>query len=289
MAGLLAAAALSAAIEVPYLGGYVNDTAGMLSNSVIMELTNVLREHESKTSNQVVVLTIPSLEGESLEEFSMRVVETWKLGRKDRDNGVLLLIVRDDRKLRIEVGNGLEESLTDARANQIIRHEIVPRFKEGDFDGGVRAGVQAILKSLQGTYAAEREEEEERGEIDPVGTAVGLLIFLIVVGTFTAIVVLTKGFQSWFLYFFLMPFWLMFPYAFLGTVVPFIVYVLGAPLLKLFFASRIPERLGWTWVTSAATSSFFSRSSSGGWSSGGSGGFSGGGGSFSGGGSSGSW
>ncbi|MBE0556705.1 MAG: TPM domain-containing protein, partial [Proteobacteria bacterium] len=102
----------SIAQDVPFLGGRVNDTAEMLSFGTINELEMMLQMHEDSTSNQVVVLTIVKLEESTLEEYSMKVVETWKLGQVGKDNGVLLLIVRDDRKLRIEVGDGLEGVLT---------------------------------------------------------------------------------------------------------------------------------------------------------------------------------
>ena len=268
--------------EVPFLGGRVNDTAQMLSFGTVNELEMLLQEHEDSTSNQVVVLTIPKLEDLTLEEFSMKVVETWKLGQADKDNGVLLLIARDDRKLRIEVGDGLEGALTDAVSSSIIRNEITPKFREGNFDEGVKAGVGAILAAVSGQYQA--SEENGQSSMDAVGVVVGMMIFTIVVGLFTFIGVATKGFMSWFLYVFLMPFWLAFPYGFLGTVVPFFVYLVAFPILKIFIA-RNPSAQSTlaSWVrTSPGSGSGWSGRSSGG-------GFSGGGGSFSGGGSSGSW
>jgi uncharacterized protein len=274
--------------EVPFLGGRVNDTAEMLSFGTVNELEMILKAHEDTTSDQVVVLTIPKLEDESLEEYSMKVVDTWKLGQAGKDNGVLLLIVRDDRKLRIEVGKGLEGVLTDAISGAIIRNEITPRFREGKYDEGVKAGVHAILATIGGTYTA--PEQEPTSSMDIVAVIMGMLIFTIVTGTFTLVGISSKGFVSWFLYVFLMPFWLMFPFAFLGTVVPFVVYVIAFPVLKILLA-RNPafqkKLLRWAPSTSGGGSGWSSRSS-GGWSSSG-GGFSGGGGGFSGGGSSGSW
>ena len=102
------------------------------------------------------MLIVPSLEGEPLFDVSHRVATTWQLGRKGTDNGALLLIAIKDRKIRIEVGYGLEGVLTDARSAQIIRNEIVPRFRAGDFPGGITAGVQAILKTIEGTYQRSR-------------------------------------------------------------------------------------------------------------------------------------
>lgn len=281
--------AVSASQSIPYLSARVNDYAGVLSSQTVSDVENLLKEHERKTSNQVAVLTVASLEGYSVEDFSMKVVETWKLGQKEKDNGVLLLISRDDRKLRIEVGNGLEGVLTDARSSQIIRHEIVPKFKNGDYDGGVRAGVSAILGTIEGTYVAdESDETSAEGGFESIGEKViGLGIFTFVVGLFTLIALFTKGFQGWFLYFFLLPFWFAFPFAILGTFIPFIVYAILFPILKIFIRNN-PATKRWSdkWMASGAGG--WSRSG-GGWSSGGGGGFSGGGGSFSGGGSSGSW
>src|SRR5206468_11044657 len=117
-------------------------------------LTRDLEAHEMKTSNQVAVLILPSLEGEPLESFSHRVGTTWKLGQKGTDNGVLLLLALRERKVRIEVGYGLEGTLTDLRSAHIIRNDIVPRFRAGDLPGGIAAGVHAILGTIEGTYTA---------------------------------------------------------------------------------------------------------------------------------------
>ncbi len=149
---LALAAVASAQPPVPALTGRVVDTAEILSPAVEATLTERLAAHEDSTSNQVAVLTIPALDGAILEPYATEVFRTWGLGQADRDNGVLLLVARDDRELRIEVGYGLEGSLTDATSGTIIRREIVPRFRDGDFDGGVLAGVDAILGSIEGTY-----------------------------------------------------------------------------------------------------------------------------------------
>lgn len=294
---LLAAGALALALtplyalEVPFLSGRVVDTAGLLSPETAAELEALLKQHEAETSNQVVVLTVPSLEGEVLEEYSLKAAETWKLGQAGKDNGVLLLIAKNDRKLRIEVGYGLEGDLTDALCNRIIELEITPRFKQGDFDGGVRAGVDAILGAIAGTYTP--DESSSNFEMPPPLVRIFVaLIFFLVVGLFTVLGVL-GGKGTWFLYFFLLPFYAIFPLMFLGF--PGNFYLLGAfvvlfPLLKLFFLktswgaelrSRMPDALqnDVQWNTSSSSS----------WSGGSSGGFSGGGGSFGGGGSSGSW
>jgi len=140
------------ALEVPPLTGRVVDRAHILSPTVLSDLNSVLAAHEAKTSNQVAVLTLPSLEGHPLEDFSHQVATAWALGKKGTDNGVLFLITIKEKKLRIEVGYGLEGTLTDAKSSQIIRHEVVPHFRAGDFSGGVVAGTQAIVATIEGTY-----------------------------------------------------------------------------------------------------------------------------------------
>ena len=295
---------IAGATEVPYLSGRVNDTAELLSAGTEQELEALLASHEDSTSNQLVILTITSLEGDAIEEYSIRVVDTWKLGQKGKDNGVLLLVAKDDRQVRIEVGRGLEGELTDALCAQIIRREIVPNFKGGDYDRGVRAGVDAILGAIAGSYTADATDGDF-GAFGETGINIfAFLFFLAIVGLFTVIALITPGCGGWFLYAFLLPFWGTFPYATLGAPVGpalGLLYALGFPVLKALlpkttwgasflkklgsaFASGGSGSGGWT---SGRGSPPPARSSGGGWSSGG--GFSGGGGSFSGGGSSGSW
>ncbi|EKD41306.1 MAG: hypothetical protein ACD_73C00772G0003 [uncultured bacterium] len=138
------------ALDVPYLVGHVNDYAHLLSSQTVSDIEQLLKSHEKRTGNQIVVLTIAGLEGEVLEDYSMRVVEKWKLGQKEKDNGVLLLVAAKDRKLRIEVGYGLEDYLTDALSQQIIKNVIVPQFKQGNYDKGIENGMFAIVKVVRG-------------------------------------------------------------------------------------------------------------------------------------------
>jgi uncharacterized protein len=142
----------------------------------------------------VAVLILPSLEGAPLEPYAHRVITTWKLGQKGTDNSALLLVAIKDRKVRIEVGYGLEGTLTDIRSAQIIRNEIVPRFQAGDLPGGITAGVEAIVKTIEGTYqAAERPERPaDSGEVSTVLQYVGLGI---VVGTLAGLI-LSQGRQQ---------------------------------------------------------------------------------------------
>ena len=152
----LLAPALSNALDVPPLRGRVNDYAKLLSQERALALEAQLEKFEQETGHQIAVLTIPSLEGDSLEDFSIRVAETWKIGKKGFDNGAILLVARDDRKLRIEVGYGLEGVLPDAIASRIIREVITPRFRSGDYAGGIDGGVNAILKVARGETLPER-------------------------------------------------------------------------------------------------------------------------------------
>jgi uncharacterized protein len=286
-AALLAGTALLQGSEIPFLASRVNDTAGILSPPTAAELEKRLKAHEDSTSNQIAVLTIPGLEGESIESYSIRVVDNWKLGQKGKDNGVLLLVARDDHKVRIEVGRGLEGNLPDITCGIIIRKEIVPRFKEGDYDAGVRAGIEAILAAIDGAYTADATDAGD----DILMKIVAFAIFLGVVGVFTMIALFTKGFQSWFLYAFLIPFWLAFPVALLGTaagLLLFSLYAVGFVIFKLWVAR---SGAGQHFFQQVATASGFGSTSGGLFSGSGSssGGFSGGGGGFSGGGASGSW
>ncbi len=143
------------ALEVPPLAGRVNDNAGMLPADVKTRLEAKLAALEKSDSTQIVVLTVPSLQGDSIEDFSLRVAEKWAIGKRGRDNGALLVVAKEDRELRIEVGYGLEGKLTDALSNRIIRNIIVPRFREGDFAGGVEAGVDAMIAAVKGEFVPE--------------------------------------------------------------------------------------------------------------------------------------
>lgn len=139
--------------SIPEHGGiWVHDEANVLSAQAKAELEVILKAERDSTSNQIAVLIIPSLDGEALEEYSLRVAEKWKLGQKDKDNGALLIISIGDRLVRIETGYGLEGALTDALSSRINRNEIAPRFRQGDFDGGVKAGVLAIMQAIKGEY-----------------------------------------------------------------------------------------------------------------------------------------
>ena len=133
---------------------YVNDYAHLLSDNARGQIENTLTDFEKTTSTQVVVAIFPSLEGEALEDFSIRLAEKWKIGSKKNSNGIILLIFRDDHKIRIEVGYGLEGALPDITASQIIRNEITPAFRAGNYDKGVSDAVHAIIQCTKGEYNA---------------------------------------------------------------------------------------------------------------------------------------
>jgi len=170
------------AVDLPAPKGYVNDYAGMLSPQRAAALEQQLRNFEQSDSTQIVVLTLPNLGGEDIETFSIRVAEAWKIGQKGVDNGVILLVAQAERKVRIEVGRGLEGKLTDLVSGRIIRAEISPRFKAGDYDGGIVAGVAAIAAVVKGEYtAAPRDLHQGKKGAPPLFT---LLVFLAVAAVF---------------------------------------------------------------------------------------------------------
>lgn len=167
---LFTASATAVALDVPPLRGRVNDYAGLMPPERVQALEERLARFEQETAHQVAVLTIPSLQGEDIEGFSIKVAENWKIGKKGFDNGVILLIAQNDRKLRIEVGYGLEGVLPDAIASRIIREVIVPRFRANDYAGGIEAGVEAILKVTRGELLPEpaRKRTHQTRSLDQI-------------------------------------------------------------------------------------------------------------------------
>ena len=161
----LALAALFIVAQVVFIGaafaqtiapptGYINDRAGMLDAATVERLETYLSDFDKTDSTQISVLTVPTLDGQSLEEFSLAVATSWGLGQKGKDNGALLVIARDERRIRIEVGYGLEGRLTDLTAGRIISRTMAPAFSQGDFDLGVTRGVEAMVAAVKGEYQA---------------------------------------------------------------------------------------------------------------------------------------
>jgi len=176
-------------LDVPSLQGYVNDYAGMISPSVRSKMEGELRAFEQSDSTQIVILTVPSLEGENIEEFSIKVAEAWKIGQQQRDNGILLIVSKQERKIRIEVGRGLEGKLTDLMAGRVIDQVIKPRFKQGDFDGGFITGTSVLVDATRGEFKAEQGPVQRRQKGFPPFLTFLLFfgIFVLILGSFSRI------------------------------------------------------------------------------------------------------
>ena len=144
------AASALALVAVPPLSGRVVDQTGTLSPGDITSLTQTLKDLETRKGSQIAVLIVPTTDGEAIEQFSLRVAEAWKIGRKKIDDGAVLVVAKNDRHLRIEVGYGLEGALTDATTKRIIDEDITPKFKAGDFGGGVAAGIDKMVRIVNG-------------------------------------------------------------------------------------------------------------------------------------------
>ncbi|TMG96535.1 MAG: YgcG family protein, partial [Betaproteobacteria bacterium] len=250
--GFAACASAAEAPEIPYLTGRVVDNAEILKPATRERLTATLKAHEQATGNQIAVLTTATIKGQSVEEYATKVFESWRLGQKPADNGVLVLVVPQDRKMRIEVGYGLEGTLTDVASSRIIRNVMTPRFKAGDYDQGIELGVAAIVAQLEGRGDAASSAnvvspaaESDSGSLHfnepnlawPERILLGAFIFGII-GLFTFVGIMTPG-VGWFLYVFLIPFWAMFPLIIIGvraTMVLLGTYVIGYPIAKLILS-----------------------------------------------------
>ena len=280
-----------ALVAVPPLTGRVVDQTGTLSAGDIASLTQKLKDLETRKGSQIAVLIVPTTEGEAIEQFSLRVAEAWKIGRKKIDDGALLVIAKNDRRLRIEVGYGLEGALTDATTKRIIDEDITPKFKSGDFAGGVGAGVNRMIGVVNGEKLPEPEPPHWQApglsnDIDPFNPLVLVFVFIVgavlraVFGRFIGAVATggIVGFAGWFI---------------AGSLAAAIVVGVIA-----FVVTFLIQNMG------AMGPGVGRRGRDGGWVMGGSGGswggggssssdsdsgFSGGGGSFGGGGASGSW
>ena len=175
---VLGAACAHADVVVPPLTSRVTDETGTLTSDQMASLEKTLREFEAKRGAQISVLVVPTTEPETIEQYSMRVVEQWKLGRKNADDGALLIIAKNDRTLRIEVGYGLEGVLTDATSNRIINEAIVPRFRNGDFYGGITAGLESMMRVTSGEQLP--PPRRQHGASDGAGRLLPVLFLLTV-------------------------------------------------------------------------------------------------------------
>ena len=179
---LVFAVSILSSLDVPKLKGRINDNAGIINSGDERKLEALLRDVEAKTSSQVALLTISSLQGENLEDYSMRVAQAWQLGQKEFDNGVLLLVAFKEKKIRIEVGYGLESIITDAKSGFIIRNYIVPGFKNGDFAGGITNGLLAISGLVTKEFEITDEQLAKYSQQQRAGKRkqipFGLIVFL---------------------------------------------------------------------------------------------------------------
>jgi uncharacterized protein len=166
---------------IPEPKGYINDFAGMISKESTKSLEDQLSEYEKQTTNEIAVVTVKTIGGKTIEDYSIALAEKWKVGKENKDNGVILLIAKEEKKIRIEVGYGLEATLTDGEAKQIIDQEISPRFKSDDFAGGIQAGVNSIIAAIDGTYVP--------GQSSPVNSE-GLASWAIILLVFGGLIVL---------------------------------------------------------------------------------------------------
>ena len=167
----------AADITFPKLTGRVVDNAGILTSNQKETLTNILNTQEKETSNQIVILTLKSLDGNEIEDYGYQIGRYWKIGQKDKDNGVLLIVSMKEKKIRIEVGYGLEGSLTDARSHEIIEYKIKPYFKKDDYYKGILEGTNAIISSIKGEYKQETHTSSS-GNIFPLFILYFMIIFL---------------------------------------------------------------------------------------------------------------
>ena len=162
LALLLAALLARAEVAVPPLTARVTDLTGTLSGGAVTRIETKLADLEAKKGSQIAVLIVPTTQPEEIEQFGIRVEDAWKLGRKGVDDGVILIVAKNDRRVRIEVGRGLEGALPDAVANRIITETITPHFKLGDYDGGVEAGVDQMISVVNGEPLPEPDRKWER-------------------------------------------------------------------------------------------------------------------------------
>jgi uncharacterized protein len=277
-------------VDVPPLTGRVVDQTGTLSSGDIAQLTQTLKDLEQRKGSQVAVLIVPTTEPETIEQYSIRVAEAWKIGRKKIDDGALLVVAKDDRKLRIEVGYGLEGALTDITAKRIIDEIITPKFRSGDFAGGISAGIDRIIGVINGEplpAPPQRQAQPQQSTdlswllnpFNPFTIIATLVLGGVMRSAFGRLIGSAAtggliGFMAWFIF---------------GSLVISAVAGLVASAFTMFSngitSPSAGGRGGGGWVGGGSSGGSWS----GGSSSSDSGSFSGGGGSFGGGGASGSW
>jgi uncharacterized protein len=179
---VLVCASMALGLEPFTITRYLTDKAGLLSQAEATQISALLDDYARKTGNQLLIVTVPSLEGDELTGYAEKLFELNQPGEKGKDNGLIMLIARDDRKIRLEVGYGLEAAVPDGKAGTIIRDEITPRFKEGDYYSGIVAGVTAIITAVSPDYAFSSDLPVRQHKKDTAlspALVVALIIFLI--------------------------------------------------------------------------------------------------------------
>jgi uncharacterized protein len=271
-------------VAVPPLRSPVTDLTGTLTSEQSATLEQQLRAFEAKQGSQIAVLIVPTTQPETIEQYGIRVAEAWKLGRRGVNDGALLLIAKDDRAVRIEVGYGLEGVLPDVLANRIVDQVVVPRFRSGDFFGGIREAIERMSALIEGEPLPEpAQSQRDVPSANGLGNALPLLLLLVFVGSTVLRGMLgrfggasvTAGIAAaivWFLTSTLI-------IAIGAAVIAFVIALLGGGGGGGW---ANPRRRGWGGYSGGGWGG-------GGWSGGGGGGWSGGGGGFGGGGASGRW
>ncbi|MFS1522665.1 TPM domain-containing protein [Microbulbifer sp. 2304DJ12-6] len=178
---LLFSLVAQADVQFPPLSGHVVDRAKLLAADERYHLTELVQQYESDSSNQLVIAILPELQGITIEEYAYQLARHWKLGHKDKNNGVLFLVAPRERKIRIEVGDGLEGTLTDALAANIIHTKVLPEFQSGDFGEGINAGVQSIISATRNEYVAEPLESKKDRRMTVL---LGLFLILVILHLF---------------------------------------------------------------------------------------------------------
>ena len=264
LAGLLAGVPARADVPVPPLKTRVTDLTGTLSDAQRGELESRIAAFEARRGSQIAVLLLPSTKPEEIEQYAIRVAEAWKIGRKKVDDGLILVVAKDDRRLRIEVGYGLEGAIPDSLAKRVIDERITPRFRDGDFYGGIRDGVDQLIRLAEGEKLPPPAATGSgaRSGADPFQYLVPAIIFIVVVGSILKAVLgrfpgslatgIVLGAIAWFLF---------------GMTLAALAAVVGF-ILSLTNAGR-----GGGWSSGGS----YGGSSPSGWSGGGGGGFGGGG------------
>ncbi|WP_314300532.1 TPM domain-containing protein [Campylobacter showae] len=267
----------------PALTGRVVDQAGVLSQGVKEELEIALATHKNNTTNQVVVATIKSLGNSQIEEYSLELARHWGIGQKGKDNGVVLVVAPNDKQVRIEVGYGLEGTLTDALSSNIINYYIIPEFKKGDIQNGIKIGTQKIIALLDGDEGVREEiQKQDETPVEAYGIVVGMvMVFASAIFGAAALRIGASATLSGFI-----------SGVVAGTFGIEDLLVRGAIVLVLFvllFYLMRNMKTGGRGLYGGGGSGGYGGGFSGGGRSSGGGGFSGGGGSFGGGGASGRW